>query len=244
MSLNVGLKEFNRNPKRKFKKLYGTKRGRMYWGTAEQFLESPVAKRAKGKVNLIFTSPPFPLNRKKKYGNFQGQEYVDWLAGFAEGFRDLLSPDGSIVMELGNAWERGKPVMSTLALKALIQFMEEGHLTKSQKLEAEKRKQAEELDLRRVKLPRTGEVLGLLEQRLGGSRCKIRCFDGKTRICRIPGRMKRYLWVREGDIVLVEPWEFGGDEKGDIIFKYKKNQVDFLKKKGLLKDLDDFDDDF
>ena len=51
---------------------------------------------------------------------------------------------------------------------------------------------------------------------------RVRCFDGNTRICRIPGRLKRQLWVREGDIVVVEPWELGGDKKGDIIYKYSK----------------------
>ena len=54
--------------------------------------------------------------------------------------------------------------------------------------------------------------------------------------------MKRFLWVREGDIVLVEPWELGGDEKGDLIFKYKRNQVEFLRKKGYLRGLEDMDE--
>ncbi|MGM5484938.1 MAG: translation initiation factor eIF-1A [Nanobdellota archaeon] len=94
----------------------------------------------------------------------------------------------------------------------------------------------------RVKLPRGGQTLGLLEQRLGASRTRIKCIDGNTRICRIPGRLKRYLWVREGDIVLVEPWELNGDEKGDILYKYRKNQVKMLRNKGYLKDLEDKDE--
>lgn len=65
----------------------------------------------------------------------------------------------------------------------------------------------------------------------------VRCMDGKTRVCRIPGRLKRKLWVREGDVLLIEPWELGGDEKGDVIFKYKPLQVEVLKKKGVLKEL-------
>ena len=76
----------------------------------------------------------------------------------------------------------------------------------SRKKEEEEQQEAIEEELRRVKLPRGNQVLGLLEQRVGGSRTKVRCLDGKTRICRIPGRLKRKLWVREGDIVLVEPW--------------------------------------
>lgn len=89
----------------------------------------------------------------------------------------------------------------------------------------------------RIRVPRQGEVLGVLEQRLGASRTRVRCFDGKTRICRIPGRLKRYLWVREGDIVLIEPWK-ESNEKGDIIFKYQKNHVIWLKEKGYLKETD------
>ena len=97
-------------------------------------------------------------------------------------------------------------------------------------------------EIRRVKLPRGNQTIGILERRLGGSRCSVRCLDGKTRICRIPGRLKRRLWVREGNIVLVEPWEFGGDEKGDIIFKYKPTQAKWLKSKGYLDKLDEFDE--
>ena len=105
-----------------------------------------------------------------------------------------------------------------------------------------KKRPAQDTEVFRVRLPRENETLGILESRLGGSRTRVRCLDGKTRICRIPGRLKRRLWVREGDIILVQPWEFGGDAKGDIIFKYKPNQADFLKKKGYLDKLEEFDE--
>jgi len=107
--------------------------------------------------------------------------------------------------------------------------------------EAERKEEIEQ-EIARVKLPRGLQTLGLLEQRLGGSRCRVRCLDGKTRVCRIPGRLKRTLWVREGDIILVEPWELCGDEKGDIIFKYRPSQVDYLKKRGLLDKLSEFEE--
>lgn len=97
-------------------------------------------------------------------------------------------------------------------------------------------------EFERVRLPRGKEILGVLESRLGASRCDVRCLDGKTRNCRIPGRLKRKLWVRTGDIVLVEPWEFGGDEKGDIIYKYRPTQVTWLQKNGHLDKLQDLED--
>ena len=92
----------------------------------------------------------------------------------------------------------------------------------------------------RVRLPRDPEVMGILSERVGGSRAKVRCLDGKQRICRIPGRLKRKLWIRAGDILIIEPWELGGDGKGDIIYKYRPNQVAYLKKNGHLDKLQDF----
>nr|MCK4930369.1 translation initiation factor eIF-1A [Nanoarchaeota archaeon] len=94
----------------------------------------------------------------------------------------------------------------------------------------------------RVRLPRGNEVLGILDRRLGGSRCEVRCLDAKTRICRIPGRLRRRLWVRERDVVLVEPWEYGGDKKGDIIYKYRPIQVEWLRKNGHLDKLEELDE--
>lgn len=105
---------------------YKTKRGIFYMGHSEKALKSLLRKGYKNKVQLIFTSPPFPLNRKKNYGNHKGDDYIKWLAGFAPLFRKLLKRDGSIVIEMGNAWEPGKPVMSTLALRALLGFLEAG----------------------------------------------------------------------------------------------------------------------
>jgi len=86
----------------------------------------------------------------------------------------------------------------------------------------------------RVKLPRSGEVIGIIEQRLGGNKMLVNCLDGKTRNCRVPGRLKRELWLRPGDVVIIELWELD-KEKGDVIFKYRPNQVEWLKNHGYLK---------
>jgi len=94
----------------------------------------------------------------------------------------------------------------------------------------------------RVRLPKAPETLGIIEQRLGGNRMRVTCLDGKKRICRIPGRLKRRLWVRENDYCIVEPWEFTGDEKGDIVYKYTFTQVDVLRKKGHLKQFEELEE--
>jgi DNA modification methylase len=107
---------------------YETKHGRMFRGKIEDFIGSRVGRSYRGKVQLIFTSPPFPLNRKKKYGNLAGDEYRAWLAKLAPALISLLKPNGSIVIELGNAWEPGRPVMSVLAMKSLLTFVESGNL--------------------------------------------------------------------------------------------------------------------
>lgn len=107
---------------------YSTALGTMFRGKVEDALRSPLLVPYRGKVQLILTSPPFPLNRKKRYGNLNGSAYLEWLSSLAPELVGLLRPKGSIVMELGNAWEPGKPVMSVLGLKALLAFLEKGSL--------------------------------------------------------------------------------------------------------------------
>ena len=87
----------------------------------------------------------------------------------------------------------------------------------------------------RAPLPRGREVLGIIDQRLGGNKMFVNCLDGKQRNCRVPGRLRRRLWLRPNDVVIVEPWELDGDKKGDVIFKYRPNQIEWLKQNGHLK---------
>lgn len=95
---------------------------------------------------------------------------------------------------------------------------------------------------KRVRLPKDDQVIGVVEQRLGGSRSDVRCVDGYTRNCRIPGRLKRRLWIREGDIILVEPWDHQSETRGDIVYKYRRNQAQWLKRKGYLDDVQDLEE--
>lgn len=99
------------------------KSGRYYIGKCEEVLKDRKLKDIRGKVNLILTSPPFPLNNKKSYGNMTGEAYLRWFTSLAPLFSEMLADNGSIVIELGNAWEPKRPVQSLLPLQSLLGFV-------------------------------------------------------------------------------------------------------------------------
>ena len=87
----------------------------------------------------------------------------------------------------------------------------------------------------RVKMPnkKINEMFALAEQILGGRRVTVLCADGETRMARIPGKMRRRQWVREGDLIIVWPWDFQ-DAKADVKHRYTKTQAMYLSRKGVL----------
>ncbi len=93
---------------------------------------------------------------------------------------------------------------------------------------------------KKVRLPKGNEVMGVVESRLGYGRMSVVCSDKKVRVCRVPGRFKRRIWIREGDVVVVQPWEFEGHRKGDVVHKYRLVEVDWLRRKGYLAGLEEF----
>jgi site-specific DNA-methyltransferase (cytosine-N4-specific) len=108
--------------------LYKTNRGKLYCDDCENFLKQYLKNTENKKADLIFTSPPFPLNRAKRYGNMTGEEYLLWFSELAPVFCEMLNENGSIVIEIGNAWEKGMPVHSTLPLETLLAFKNKGEL--------------------------------------------------------------------------------------------------------------------
>ena len=106
----------------------------------------------------------------------------------------------------------------------------------------------------RVKMPnkKVNEMFAIAEQILGGRRVTVLCADGETRMARIPGKMRRRQWVREGDLIIVWPWDFQ-DSKADVKHRYTKTQSMYLSRKGVLPSdvdvfgmntqVDDFDDE-
>jgi translation initiation factor 1A len=97
-----------------------------------------------------------------------------------------------------------------------------------------RRKVRSEENLEHMVLPSANDVLGTAIKMLGFDRIMVKCQDGKERLCRIRGKLKRRVWIREGDIVLVSPWDFQSDKRGDIFWRYRRNQSDWLRKQGYL----------
>ena len=98
-----------------------------------------------------------------------------------------------------------------------------------------RRKVRTEENLANMVLPSENDVLGTAVKLLGFERILVKCQDGKERLCRVRGKLKRRVWIREGDIVLVSPWEFQSDKRGDIFWRYRKNQAGWLRKQGYLE---------
>jgi site-specific DNA-methyltransferase (cytosine-N4-specific) len=107
---------------------YKTKNGFAYNCSIEDFIGSNQFNDLVGKVDLILTSPPYPLVSPKAYGNRVGEDYKNWLSGIMKNLQRLLKPKGSLVVEIGNAWDKGVPTMSTLPLETLIQIKNEAEL--------------------------------------------------------------------------------------------------------------------
>ena len=92
----------------------------------------------------------------------------------------------------------------------------------------------------RVPLPnrKVNEMFAIADQILGGRRVRAVCEDGDSRLARMPGKMRRRQWVREGDLIVVQPWDFQ-DEKANVVMRYTKTQSLYLSRKGVLPDIVD-----
>ena len=85
-----------------------------------------------------------------------------------------------------------------------------------------------------IRMPNGEEVFAVVTNMLGANRVKVRCMDGTERTARIPGKMQKRIWIREDDVVLVEPWDWQ-DEKADITWRYEKAEADKLRSEGLIE---------
>jgi len=97
---------------------YETEMGRAYAGDSRDLLD----ELPDNSIDLVMTSPPFALQRKKDYGNKDQDEYNDWFMEFAEKVQRVLTEDGSFVIDIGGGWKKGKPVRSLYHFKLLIEL--------------------------------------------------------------------------------------------------------------------------
>ena len=108
-----------------------------------------------------------------------------------------------------------------------------GVLLPSEEIELGKRKVLNEAHLKELVLPQQGEILGRVVKISGGNQVIVACVDGMTRLSRIRGKMKRRMWIRERDIVLVSPWDFD-NKRADIIWRYIKDHAEWLENNGYM----------
>jgi len=97
-----------------------------------------------------------------------------------------------------------------------------------------KKKIISEEEIKDMVLPVANDVLGIATRLLGFDRVLMKCQDGHERLCRIRGKMKRRVWIRIGGVVLVSPWDFQSHKRGDVVWRYKKSQAEWLRKNGYL----------
>ncbi len=80
------------------------------------------------------------------------------------------------------------------------------------------------------------EMFAIADQLMGASKIKVMCADGESRMGRIRGKLKKRMWIREGDLLIIRPWEFQ-DEKSDIIYRYTRTQATNLARKGVIPEI-------
>ena len=98
-----------------------------------------------------------------------------------------------------------------------------------------RQKWTEEEEIARIRLPKEDELLGIVELMLGSDKLRVQCDDGKERIVRIPGKLRKRVWIRVGDLILIQPWKVMSDRRANVIWRYTKTQARWLQKKGHLK---------
>ncbi len=92
-----------------------------------------------------------------------------------------------------------------------------------------KRQVKNESALKEIRLPEEGELFGRVLKMMGGENVMIKCADNVTRRGRIRGKLKRRVWIRDNDIVIIAPWDFNDKERGDIVWRFTLPQVQWLK---------------
>lgn len=109
-------------PRKLIRPFHKTALGEILWGDSRAWMFNVANEKS---VDLIMTSPPFGLVRKKTYGNEDADQYCEWFRPFAEGFRRILKDEGSLVIDIGGSWIPGQPTRSLYHFKLLVMLVEE-----------------------------------------------------------------------------------------------------------------------
>lgn len=109
---------------------------------------------------------------------------------------------------------------------------------KKKRFGKKKKKPTGDEEVVRVRLPHKDELemFGVVKQLHGSNQIKIACEDGEERMCRIPGKMRKKVWMRLNDVVIIKLWDFQ-PSKADVVWRFFGNQVEWLKRNDYLKDL-------
>ena len=120
----------------------------------------------------------------------------------------------------------------------VTETVDDSTLKEENKSEKNKKNETEAVENIRVTLPYKpkGEMFAVAETFQGGSRLQLICEDGKRRMGRIPGKLRRRMWVRENDLLIVVPWSFQ-DSKADVKFRYTPTQTSNLKRNGKIPEI-------
>jgi translation initiation factor 1A len=94
-----------------------------------------------------------------------------------------------------------------------------------------------EEEIARIKMPRDTEMFGLATEMLGSGRFRADCIDGIERLCRIPGKLRRRVWIKVGDLIVLKPWEIEPNKKADVVWRYTRTQAMWLKRQNRIGDL-------
>jgi len=102
-------------------------------------------------------------------------------------------------------------------------------------LSKEREQITEEEEIIRTRKPQEGEILAIVTQMLGSDKLRVDCDDGKERIARIPGKLRKKVWIRVGDLILVQPWKEMPENRAEVIWRYTPTQANWLSKNNYLK---------
>jgi len=95
----------------------------------------------------------------------------------------------------------------------------------------------EEQEIARIRMPKEGEMFAICTEMVGAGKFRADCIDSIERLIRIPGRLRKRVWIRVGDLVVIKPWDIEPKKKADVVWRYTRTQANWLKRQGKIGNL-------